>query len=156
FLDARHCDLGAVTEADVLAYVACLQGEGKAPASVARASVAVRSLHRFLADEGLADHDPTVAVETPKLPSGLPKALTEDEAVSLPDAVIGDEPLIRRDRAVLEVLYGTGIRISELVGLSLADLDLDGALMRVFGKGSKERVVPVGRPARRALEAWLD
>jgi integrase/recombinase XerD len=156
FLAARHLELDAVTERDVVAYVSRLQGEGKAPASVARASVAVRSLHRFLADEGLAAFDPTIAVETPKLPSGLPKALNEEEITSLLDAVVGDEPLIRRDRAVLEVLYGTGVRISELVGLSLADLDLDGALLRVFGKGSKERAVPVGRPARRALESWLD
>ena len=156
FLGTRHLSLTAVTERDVIAYVSRLQGEGKAPASVARASVAVRSLHRFLADEGLADHDPTVAVETPKLPSGLPKALSEEEVTSLLDAVAGDEPLVRRDRAVLEMLYGTGVRISELVGLSLADLDLDGALVRVFGKGAKERVVPVGRPARRALESWLD
>ncbi len=69
---------------------------------------------------------------------------------------MGDEPLVRRDRAILEVLYGTGIRISEMVGLSLGDVDLDAALLRAFGKGSKERIVPLGRPARRALEAWLD
>ena len=77
------------------------------------------------------------------MPRGLPKALTEEEVGSLLGAVVGYDPLARRDRAILEVLYGTGLRISELVGLSLGDLDLDGGLLRAFGKGSKERVVPL-------------
>jgi integrase/recombinase XerD len=148
--------LQAVVPTDVEAYVGALRATGKAPASVARAMVAVRSLHRFLVDEGLASDDPSGDVEQPRVPAGLPKALSEAEVGRLLDAPIGDEPLVRRDRAILEVLYGTGIRISELVGLSLADVDLDGALLRAFGKGSKERIVPLGRPARRALEAWLD
>jgi integrase/recombinase XerD len=148
--------LTAVAPDDVVAYVVALRAEGKAPASVARAMVAVRGLHRFLVDEGLASADPSGDVEQPRVPAGLPKALSEAEVGRLLDAPVGDEPLVRRDRAILEVLYGTGIRISELVGLSLADVDLDGALLRAFGKGSKERIVPLGRPARRALEAWLD
>jgi integrase/recombinase XerD len=91
----------------------------------------------------------------PKVPKGLPKALSEQEVASLLDAVEGDDPIARRDRAILEVLYGTGLRISELVGLSLADLDLDAGLLRAFGKGSKERIVPVGRFATASLVAWL-
>ena len=83
------------------------------------------------------------------------KALSEAEVLLLLDAVTGDEPLARRDRVVLEILYGTGLRISELVGLSLADVDLDGGLIRAFGKGAKERIVPIGNPALRALVAWL-
>jgi integrase/recombinase XerD len=122
---------------------------------VSRALVAVRSLHRFLADEGVLDLDPGAAVEVPRVPAGLPKALSEAEVTRLLDAVVGDDPWARRDRAVLEVLYGTGLRISELVGLSLPDVDLEGALLRVFGKGAKERVVPVGRCALDALGAWL-
>ena len=149
----RYADVAA---SDVVAYVGALRATGKAPASVARAMVTVRGLHRFLVDEGLAAEDPAGDVEQPRVPSGLPKALSEAEVERLLDAPAGDEPLVRRDRAILEVLYGTGIRISELVGLSLADVDLDGALLRAFGKGSKERIVPLGRPARRALEAWLD
>jgi len=148
--------LQAVVPTDVEAYVGALRSTGKAAASVARATVAVRSLHRFLVDEGLAPDDPSGDVEQPRVPAGLPKALSEAEVGRLLDAPIGDEPLVRRDRAILEVLYGTGIRISELVGLSLADVDLDAALLRAFGKGSKERIVPLGRPARRALEDWLD
>jgi integrase/recombinase XerD len=113
-------------------------------------------LHHVLADEGLSAIDAAAGVEAPRVPAGLPKALDEDEVTDLIEGVVGDDPISRRDRAVLEVLYGTGIRISELVGLSLADVDLDGALLRAFGKGSKERIVPLGRPARRALAEWFD
>ena len=122
---------------------------------MARALVPVRSLHRFLAEEGRAPHDPGAHVELPKVPRGLPKALSEEEVGRLLDAPVGDGPAVLRDRAMLEVLYGTGVRVSELVGLSLGDVDLDAALIRAFGKGSKERIVPVGAPAVRALVAWL-
>jgi integrase/recombinase XerD len=86
---------------------------------------------------------------------GLPKALAEAEIASLLGAVVGADAIALRDRAMLEVLYGTGLRISELVGLSLGDLDLDAALLRAFGKGAKERIVPLGRMARSALVDWL-
>jgi integrase/recombinase XerD len=109
-----------------------------------------------MSDEGMTATDVSAGVETPRVPSSLPKALTEAEVTELIESVTGDEPLDLRDRAVLEVLYGTGIRISELVGLSLADVDVDGKLLRAFGKGAKERIVPLGRPACRALEKWLD
>jgi integrase/recombinase XerD len=144
-----------VTEADLVDYVQVLRGRGLAPASVARALVPVRALHRFLADEGRTASDPGAHLELPKVPRGLPKALSEAEVGRLLDAPEGDGPVARRDRAMLELLYGTGVRVSELVGLSLGDIDLDGALLRAFGKGSKERIVPIGVPAVRALVAWL-
>ncbi len=147
--------LSDVTEADLLDYVRALRDRGLAPASVARALVPVRSLHRFLADEGRASNDPGAHLELPRVPRGLPKALSEAEVGRLLDAPLGDDPVVRRDRAMLELLYGTGVRVSELVGLSLGDIDLDAALLRAFGKGSKERIVPVGVPAVRALVAWL-
>jgi integrase/recombinase XerD len=100
--------------------------------------------------------DPARSVEQPRVPRGLPKALTEEEVGRLLAAPAGDDPIPRRDRAMLEVLYGTGLRVSELVGLSLGDLDLDASLLRAFGKGSKERIVPVGGHATRALVAWLE
>jgi integrase/recombinase XerD len=150
-----HTDLAAVVEADFEAWIADLRAAGRAPATVARAVVAARSLHRFLAGEGRTDADAGAAVDTPRVPAGLPKALAEDEVAALLAAVPGDDPVARRDRAVLEVLYGTGIRISELVGLRLGDVDLESALLRAFGKGSKERVVPIGRHAGDALAAWL-
>jgi integrase/recombinase XerD len=156
WLTKRSQSLADVTAPDIAAYITHLRKQGKAPASVARASVAVRSLHHFLADEGLSAIDAAAGVEAPRVPAGLPKALEEDEVTDLIEGVVGDDPISQRDRAVLEVLYGTGIRISELVGLSLADVDLDGALLRAFGKGSKERIVPLGRPAMRALAQWFD
>jgi integrase/recombinase XerD len=85
----------------------------------------------------------------------LPKALAEDEVERLLGAVVGEDAVARRDRAILEVLYGTGLRISELVGLSITDVSLDEGLLRAYGKGSKERVVPIGRLAGEALIAWL-
>jgi site-specific recombinase XerD len=159
---ARYCaSLGgrpvtAATEADIVAFVGQLRAEGLAPATVKRATVAVRNLHRYLAVEGVVDTDPAADVETPRTPAGLPKALSEEQVAGLLDGITGDDPPSLRDRAVLEVLYGTGLRIAELVGLSLADVDLDGALLRAFGKGRKERIVPLGRAARRALEDWYD
>ncbi|MEI7623509.1 MAG: site-specific tyrosine recombinase [Actinomycetes bacterium] len=148
--------LDSVQSADLDAYVGVLRARGLAPSSVKRATVAVRSLHRFRSDEGLALTDPSAGVETPRVPAGLPKALTEAEVGSLLDQVEGESAIARRDRAILEVLYGTGARISEVCALSLGDVDLDAGLLRLFGKGSKERVVPIGRFARVALAQWLD
>jgi integrase/recombinase XerD len=155
FLHGRGLLLAQVTEPVVEDYVAYLRAAGRKPASVARALVAVRSLHRFCVDEGSATSDPTGDVGTPRVPQGLPKALSEDEVERLLAAVIGEDAVARRNRAILELLYGGGLRISELVGLSLADIDLDAGVLRAMGKGSKERVVPIGRLAREAVAAWL-
>lgn len=145
---------------------------------MARAVSSVRGLHRFLLDEGLAASDPSSDLEAGRIPLRLPKALPEAEVARILDSVSGDDPRSRRDRALLEVLYATGARISEVVGLNLADLaglgDLPGPagadglgtpagaaaardvrLLRLSGKGAKERVVPVGRDAARALARWL-
>ncbi|HZU74689.1 MAG TPA: site-specific tyrosine recombinase [Acidimicrobiales bacterium] len=155
YLAERGLAPGDADEAVVAGYVNHLRGAGRKPASVARALVSVRSLYRFRVGEGRAASDPTNEVGGPRVPQGLPKALDEDEVTRLLAAVTGNEPLARRDRAILELLYGTGMRISELTGLSLGDLMLADGLVRVFGKGSKERMVPVGSFARRALEDWL-
>lgn len=155
WLGDRGVAVGGADEADITAYVAALRAAGRAPSSVARALVAVRSLHRFLVEEGLAERDPAADVDVPRVPRGLPKALGEEEVERLLAAVAGDDAVARRDRAILEVLYGTGARISELVGLTLPDVDLDGRTLRVYGKGGRERVVPLGRLAVHALAAWL-
>jgi integrase/recombinase XerD len=156
-------DPARIGEQTVLAYVADLRAarddDGRprfAPSSIARALVAVRSFHRFCLEEGELHTDPSEEVGAPRVPQGIPKALAEDEVVALLGAVTGDGPLALRDRAVLETLYATGIRISELVGLDRGDLDLDDGVVRVLGKGNKERVVPIGRSARAALTAYLD
>ena len=150
-------------EGTVAAYVAHLEsavddedGPRFAPSSVARAVVAVRSFHRFCVAEGHVGDDPSEAVGAPRVPQGIPKALTEAEVERLLEAAAGDDPVSLRGRAILEVLYATGIRISELAGLDLDALDLDGGFVRVLGKGSKERLVPVGRGARRAVAAYLE
>jgi integrase/recombinase XerD len=155
-------DPTGVSEETVLAYVEHLKSERDddghhrfAPASVARALVAVRSFHRFCLEEGLLAVDPSEEVGAPRVPEGIPKALTEDEVEALLGAVVGDTARALRDRAIVETLYATGVRISELVGLDRRDLDLDDGLVRVLGKGSKERIVPVGRSARDALGAYL-
>ena len=143
---------------DVAAYLAALR-QGRSPASVARALSVVRGLHRFMVDDGLAGTDPTAATEAGRLPQRLPKALSEEQVNRLLDATAGTDPLARRDRALLELLYGTGGRVSEIVGLDLTDLHretgLQGGLVRLYGKGSKERLVPLGRYAAAAVDAWL-
>lgn len=156
WLCGRRLALEDVTELDLTTYVAALRKRGKAPTSVARAFATVRGVHRFLADEYHARSDPGVNVDAPPVPQQLPKALTEGEIEALLGVVQGGDAVVRRDRAILESLYGTGVRISELVGMSLGDVDLDGALLRVWGKGARERILPVGTMARRALEDWLD
>ncbi len=146
----EDADLGAVEE-----HLAGLRRAGAGPATVARALSAVRGLHRFCLDEGLATRDPTAELAAPPLPRRLPKALSESEVTALVESAGGDDPVSRRDRAVLEVLYGTGVRVSELSGLSLGDLGSETGLVRVLGKGSKERLVPIGRHADAALARWL-
>ena len=143
-------DLAVVEE-----HMARRRAAGIAPASLAREVAAIRGLHRFLVEEGVAPADPTADLQALPLPKRLPKALPEDEVEALLAAAPGDDPVSRRDRAVLEVLYGTGMRASELVGLSLGDLGADTGLVRLLGKGDKERLVPVGRHAADALAAWL-
>ena len=155
WLTARSTPVSEVVEGDINAYIAHLRASGRAPSSQKRALVAVRSLHRFLAEEHEGRVDPAAEIEVPRVPAGLPKALTESEVDALLQAVSGTDALARRDRALLELLYGTGARISELVGASLSDLDLDAGLLRVYGKGSKERVVPLGRYSLVALVDWL-
>jgi integrase/recombinase XerD len=149
------------TAEDLAAFVAWIrdqrtpQGKPYAPSSIARTLVAVRGLHKFLVREGLASTDPSSEVTGPRPPRALPKALTMPQTEALLSAPIGDEPIALRDRALLEILYATGLRITELVDLDIDDVDLGGRTVRCVGKGDKERIVPMGRVAQRAVEAWL-
>jgi integrase/recombinase XerD len=131
-------------------------GKPYRPASVARTLAAVRSFHKFLVREGDATDDPAEGVSRPKVPRNLPRPLTVDEVGALVAAPGGDgKPATLRDRAILETLYGAGLRISELVGLDVDDVDLEEGSVRAVGKGSKERVVPLGRYATKAVESYL-
>ena len=149
-----RCPLNA-SQDDVQSFVSLLRSDGLARSSAARMLSAVRGLHRFCAAEGLRNDDPASEVEMPARRRGLPKALTVEQVSGLIASVGENDPMSRRDRAVLEVLYGTGCRVSELTSMSLADVDLFEGLVRLTGKGSKERIVPLGRHASRALEQWL-
>ena len=128
-----------------------------AVSSAARVLVAVRGFHRFAVREGLATHDPAAEVKPPTPPRRLPKAISVDDVERLLAATgPGASPREQRDRALVEVLYGTGARISEAVGLDLDDLDLESGQVLLRGKGGKQRIVPLGRPARAAVRHYLD
>ncbi|MFC7492272.1 MULTISPECIES: site-specific tyrosine recombinase XerD [unclassified Knoellia] len=154
-------DPAAVTEKHVGEFLARLrEGDEDHPAlaanSAARTLVSVRGLHRFLALEGDLDADPAAAVSPPPPPSRLPKAISVSEVQRLLDAAaVGDTPASLRDRALLELLYGTGARISEAVGLDIDDVDREAGVVRLEGKGGKQRLVPLGSYAREALTAYL-
>lgn len=163
FLEARGIDRPAsVDEATIRSFVASISASVHGPderpyaaATVARALSSVRSWHRFLVREADSDHDPSVAVIRPRVPRRLPKPLTVELVERLLEAPGEDEPRGLRDRAIVELLYGAGLRISELVGLDVDDLDLEEGAVRALGKGGKEREVPVGGHARDALGAYL-
>jgi integrase/recombinase XerC len=125
------------------------------PASIGRKLSTVRSFYRFLVKERVATSNPARAVQAPRRPRKLPEVLPEADVAALLDAPAGTTPLLLRDHAFLELLYSSGLRVSELTGLDLDDLDLAEGLVRVLGKGRKERVVPVGGPARQALRRWI-
>ncbi|WP_130387753.1 site-specific tyrosine recombinase XerD [Kribbella sp. VKM Ac-2569] len=157
-------DLGRITEAVVSDFLMRLrEGDADHPpltaSSAGRTVVAVRGFHKFCVREGLTAVDPAAAVKPPVPPQRLPKALSVDEVTRILSAAAGAEAepavLATRDAALLEFLYGTGARISEAVGLDVDDIDLDAGAVLLRGKGSKERVVPVGTYAREALSAYL-
>ncbi|BBY97564.1 site-specific tyrosine recombinase XerD [Mycolicibacterium fallax] len=172
FLDRRDIDtLAAVTETDVSEFLIALRrgesaeeadgGTARKPlsaVSAARALIAVRGMHRFAAAEGITDADVARAVKPPTPARRLPKALSLDEVLALLDGAGGgaaDGPLQLRNRALLELLYSTGARISEAVGLDVDDIDLQARAVLLRGKGGKQRLVPVGRPSVSALQDYL-
>ncbi|MCY4368499.1 MAG: tyrosine recombinase XerD [bacterium] len=136
-------------------FLASLHEEGMRSTTIARKLAAVRGFHRFLVGEGLSDEDPTRFTETPRTRMGLPKALDVDETIRLVEAPPGDTNLGKRDRAMLETLYGAAVRVSELVELDLPEVDLDTRTAIVRGKGNKQRMVPLGRPAVAAIRTYL-
>lgn len=140
---------------DLREYVYELSGRGLAPSSIRRAQSSLRTYFGFLLADGVLEEDPTDRMDSPRIGRSLPDTLSRPEVERLLEAPDPERPLYWRDRAILEVLYGSGLRVSELTGLRLVDLDADQRMVRVLGKGSKERLVPVGGPALRALERYL-
>lgn len=150
FLEGGQPDEGSIER-----FVAHLRARGLSAASVARKIAAVRGLHGFMVAEGLAATDPTRLLTPPRRVEYFPKALAVDQAIALVEAPDRFTRAGRRDRALLEFLYGTGARVTEAVGLDLADLDLEERVAIVTGKGDKQRMVPLGRAAVTAITAWL-
>ena len=144
-----------VTHSQLVEFVGVRRSSGAATSSIARQLAAVRMLHRYLSIEGERRDDPAGELEGVRVPSGIPKPLTEAQVTSLLDSVIITEPIHRRDLALIELLYATGARISEAVGLSIGEIDLDARLVRLYGKGAKERIVPFGSTAAAALDEWF-
>jgi integrase/recombinase XerD len=151
FLDRRGLSPVRAAHGDLAAFLSEL---GVAPSTLARKVACLRSFYRYLRREGAIEHDPTADLRGPRKPQRLPRVLTREQVARLIEQPRGTEPLALRDRALLEVMYACGLRASEAVGLEQADLDLDEGLLCARGKGSKERIVPIGRQAVAALVAY--
>jgi tyrosine recombinase XerC len=143
-----------VRAGDVRAFLAREMARGTAKSSVSRRLAALRSFFAYLHREGIVSTNPAKLVSSPRNPRKLPRFLTVDEAFALVEKPRGDDVLVLRDRAILELFYSSGLRVSELVGLDTGDLNPGEGLVKVMGKGRKERIVPVGRKALAALGAY--
>lgn len=142
--------------ADIRRFTAELHRDELSSRSIARVLSTLRTFFKFLHREGLVTHNPALGVQAPKAPRKLPEPLDVDNIGQLLQIPDDGTPLVARDRAILELLYSSGLRLSELTGLSMGDIDLADASMRVTGKGRKERLLPVGRKAITALKSWLE
>ncbi|RJQ54385.1 MAG: site-specific tyrosine recombinase XerD [Actinobacteria bacterium] len=140
----------------ITSYLETQWAKGFAPATIARRVAAIKTFHKFLAREGLSSGLPTELLPTPKKPLRIPDVLSLSQMTELLEQPFGTEPLGLRDRALFEVLYGCGLRVSEVLGLDTEDIDLKRGLLRCLGKGSKERVVPIGAAAAEALLAYVE
>ncbi|HET7435159.1 MAG TPA: site-specific tyrosine recombinase XerD [Thermoanaerobaculia bacterium] len=156
YLSEQRIELDRVERIHLVKYFHALRAAGIAPRSVARALAAIRGLFRFLVAERHLKTDPTENLENPKLWSTLPKSLQPDEVEALLNAPDRETPEGLRDRAMLELLYATGLRVSELIHVRIDDLVMDAGFLRTMGKGSKERIVPFGDTAKEAILAFLE
>jgi tyrosine recombinase XerC len=149
-------DIGTIDHLVLRRFLAELRTKNYAKRTVARKLASLRSLFRFLYREGLIKKNPITAISTPKLDKKLPIFLDVDKVAKLLQCPPDDNIAGLRDRALMETLYSTGIRVSELVGLDVDDVDFISGVVKVFGKGSKERIVPIGEPALKAIRKYID
>lgn len=147
--------VGSASLEELERYTATLRADGLAATTIARRTAAARSFFRHQQLLGVREDNPAAAVKLPRRPKPLPKTLSPGEAERLIDAAKGTQPRSLRDQALVELLYGAGLRVSEAVGLSRTGVDLDDRFVRVIGKGGKERVVPIGRHAANAVRRYL-
>ena len=146
---------GAATSEQLQAYVGALAAHGLSPSTVARRVAALRTFYRHLVLLGVRGDNPAAALDLPRKGRPLPRTLSADEAERLVESASGIGPRDLRDRALLELLYGAGLRVSEATGLERGGVDLEGGLVRVTGKGDKQRIVPIGRAAVEALRVYM-
>ncbi|WP_018660526.1 site-specific tyrosine recombinase XerD [Heyndrickxia acidiproducens] len=147
--------LNDVTRVHILHFLNFLKTQGKSSKTIARHIASIRSFHQFLLRDKATDQDPTVHIETPRPERSLPKVLTIQEVEALLAAPKGDTPLHMRDQAMLEMLYATGMRVSELIQLNLDSLHLTMGFIQCIGKGDKERIIPIGRTAASSVERYI-
>jgi integrase/recombinase XerD len=147
--------VGDATREDIELYTAQMRADGLSPATIARRTAASRSFFKQLQLLGVREDNPAAAIELPRRPRRLPKTLSPGEVERLIGAAVGTQPRSLRDQALVELLYGAGLRVSEAVGIEKAGVDLDNRLVRVVGKGDKERIIPIGRPAVEAVRRYL-
>jgi integrase/recombinase XerD len=143
-------------KADLLAFIAGRVEGGAKPRSTARQLSSFRRFFRYIMREGMRDTDPTADIEMPRIGRSLPKTLSEDEVESLLNAPNTDEPLGHRDRAMLELLYATGLRVSELINLKQSQVNFNQGVLRIIGKGDRERLIPLGDESQRWLKEFID
>ncbi|MCL4448718.1 MAG: site-specific tyrosine recombinase XerD [Actinobacteria bacterium] len=155
FISHEGISLIEAEASDIERYLTYMQASNKTSATCARSLSVIKGLYSFIEQEYPNASNPTFTLRQRRLPQPLPKALSEEEVKALLMSVSGDGPLVLRDKAILELLYGTGARISELIGISLSDVNLDDGLLKVYGKGAKERLVPLGSFAITALNSWM-
>lgn len=156
FMDkAEVKSLDDIDRALILRHMSALKEQGKSHRTIARHISSIRSFHQFLLREKVTTQDPTVHLEMPKIEQKLPRVLSVQEVDRLISMPEGDKPLGQRDIALLELLYGTGMRVSELIGLDVEDIHLSMGFIRVFGKGGKERIIPLGSGAMKACEHYI-
>ncbi len=151
-----HTSVATVDHHMLREYLGHLRRENRASSSLRRLQSSMRAYFSFLVQEGVMDDDPSALLIPPKRQHRLPWVLGQREAATLVESVPEDNPFVWRDRSILELLYGTGMRVSELTGLNLSNVDLDEALVWVMGKGARERLLPFGEPASRAIGRYLD
>ena len=148
-------DASSVARDDIVEFLADERAQGMAGATRARRTAAIRMFFRHLKERHRLRANPSDLMDSPRKARALPRVLTEEEVARMIDEVKGDDPRALRDRALLETLYGCGLRVSEACAMKVEDIIAEGELLRVFGKGSKERVVPIGGGAGRALSAYI-
>jgi integrase/recombinase XerD len=155
YLAERGVEIVRTTRADLLSFIAARVEGGSRPRSTARQLSSFRRFFRYLVREGVLREDPTAQIAMPKIGRSLPKSLTEEEVESLLNAPLITDPLGHRDRTMLEVLYATGLRVSELVNLKYSQVNSNQGVIRILGKGNRERLIPLGEEAVRWLQDFM-